>query len=82
MNIFSTITKGRRENDPRSAIKQNREKKLNLLFHLSKNIEYKAHPTAAPSTHKSPDVNLRLISKETLPFVIISKTPIRHNARP
>ena len=80
--IFSTTIKGRRETDPISAIKQKRAKKLNLLFHLSKNIAYKAQPIAAPNTHKSPDVNLRLKSKEILPFIIIKNTPSKHIANP
>ena len=45
----------RREIAPKKAIKQNLEKKLNLLFQLSKNIAYKAQPIAAPNIHKSPD---------------------------
>ena len=74
--------KGRREMDPINAIKQKREKKSNLLFHLSKNIAYNAQPIAAPSTHKSPDVNFRPSIKEILPFVIIKNTPNKHSANP
>ena len=80
--VFSTIIKGKREIDPINAIKQKRAKKLNLLFHLSKNIAYKAQPIAAPSTHRSPVVNLKLKSKEILPFMIIKNTPNKHRANP
>ena len=56
--------------------------KLNLLFQLSKNTEYKAQPTAAPSIHKSPDVNFKLISKVRSPLAIIEITPVKQRTKP
>ena len=42
---------------------------------FNKYIEYRAQPNAAPKTHKSPIVKLKLIKKFKLPLDIIVKTP-------
>ena len=45
-------------------------------------MEYIAQPIAAPTIHKSPEVNLKFINKSMLPLLIIAKTPIIHNTNP
>ena len=45
--------------------------KLKLLFQFNKYIEYIAQPIAAPTIHKSPEVNLKFNSKSNLPLLII-----------
>ena len=41
-----------------------------------------AHPIAAPTIHKSPDVNLKFSNKSILPLLNIAKTPIKHKSKP
>ena len=41
-----------------------------------------AHPIAAPTIHKSPDVNLKFNNKSISPLLIIAKTPIKHKSKP
>ena len=41
-----------------------------------------AHPIAAPTIHKSPDVNFKFNSRSILPLLIIAKTPIKHKSKP
>ena len=37
---------------------------------------------AAPTIHRSPDVNLKFKSKSNLPLLIIVNTPTRHKNKP
>ena len=41
-----------------------------------------AQPIAAPTIHKSPDVNLKFINNSNLPLLIIVNTPIIHESKP
>ena len=54
----------------------------NLLFQFIKNIEYIAQPIAAPTIHKSPEVNLTFINKAMSPLQIIIRTPNRDITKP